>query len=168
MGEGGRFLEELRKRGVVRAGLLYAACAFALLEFADIAFPRLGLPDGAVNIVLWLGLAGFPLALLASWAIDIRAQRDRGQTRSWLSPATLAASAILIELTPLESKPKSDSARRAGILLLARGDAQSSDLLLPSETFRELSAASLNLELEKETFEGVPSRLFPRKQCVRL
>lgn len=96
MSRGGEFLEELRKRGVVRAGLLYAAGAFALLEFADIAFPRLGLPDGAVNVVLWLGLAGFPLALLASWAIEIRAEPDSRESRSWLSPTTLATSALLV------------------------------------------------------------------------
>ena len=72
---GAGFLEELRRRGVLRAALLYAAGAFALLEFADIAFPRLGLPDGAVNVVLWIGLAGFPLTLFASWAVEVRAER---------------------------------------------------------------------------------------------
>ncbi len=92
------FLDELRKRGVIRTGLLYAAGAFALLEFADIAFPRLGLPDGAVNVVLWVGLAGFPLALIASWVIEVRAERDSGQMRSWFSPATLATSAVLVAL----------------------------------------------------------------------
>jgi hypothetical protein len=98
MSRSAEFLNELRRRGVVRTGLLYAAGAFALLEFADIAFPRLGLPDGAVSAVLWVGLAGFPLTLLASWAIEIRAERDGGQTRSWLSPATLVTSALPIAL----------------------------------------------------------------------
>ena len=92
------FLDELRKRGVVRAGLLYAAGAFALLEFADIAFPRLGFPDGAVNVVLWVGLSGFPLALFASWVIEVRAEPDSGRMRGWLSPATLATSAVLVAL----------------------------------------------------------------------
>lgn len=57
------FLDELRKRGVVRAALLYVAAAFALLEFADIAVPRLGLPDSAVNWVLWIGIPGSPVAM---------------------------------------------------------------------------------------------------------
>ena len=35
------FLEELKRRHVVRVAVVYAAAAFALLEFADIAFPRL-------------------------------------------------------------------------------------------------------------------------------
>ncbi len=34
------FLEELKRRHLVRVAVVYAA-AFALLEFADIAFPRL-------------------------------------------------------------------------------------------------------------------------------
>ena len=36
------FLGELKRRHLVRVAVVYAA-AFALLEFADIAFPRLGL-----------------------------------------------------------------------------------------------------------------------------
>ena len=35
------FLEELKRRHVVRVAVVYVAAAFALLEFADIAFPRL-------------------------------------------------------------------------------------------------------------------------------
>ncbi len=92
------FLDELRKRGVVRAALLYVAAAFALLEFADIAFPRLGLPDTAVNWVLWIGIAGFPLAMFAAWAIELRAERDTGRTTRWLSPATIVTAAALIGL----------------------------------------------------------------------
>ena len=84
------FIDELRKRGVVRAALIYAAAAFAILEFADIAFPRLGFPDEAVNVVLWIGIAGFPLVLSAAWAIELRARRDSGRRSRWLSPATVA------------------------------------------------------------------------------
>lgn len=90
MSAGSDFLDELRKRGVVRAALLYAAAAFAVLEFADIAFPRLGLPDTAVNAVLWIGIAGFPLALLAAWAIDLRVEPDPTRGRRWISPVTVA------------------------------------------------------------------------------
>ena len=42
-------LAELKRRKVVRTGVVYAAAAFATLEFADIAFPRIGLSDGAVE-----------------------------------------------------------------------------------------------------------------------
>ncbi len=92
------FLDELRKRGVVRAALLYVAAAFAVLEFADIAFPRLGLPDNAVNWVLWIGIAGFPVAMFASWAIELRAERDSGRSKSWVSLATVATALALVGL----------------------------------------------------------------------
>ena len=69
-----------------------------MLEFADIAFPRLGLPDRAVDVVLWVGLAGFPFALLASWGIEVRAELDRGLTRKWLSARTVILVAVLIGL----------------------------------------------------------------------
>jgi len=92
------FLDELRKRGVARAALLYVAAAFALLEFADIAFPRLGLPDGAVNWVLWIGIAGFPVAMFAAWAIDLPAERVTGRTARWFSPATAVTASALIGL----------------------------------------------------------------------
>lgn len=98
MPHGVNFLDELRKRGVVRAALLYAAAAFAVLEFADIAFPRLGLPDTAVNAVLWIGIAGFPIALFAAWAIDLRAEADAGRAKRWLSPATVAGVLALVGL----------------------------------------------------------------------
>ena len=92
------FLAELRNRGVVRAGLIYAAAAFATLEFAEIAFPRLGLPDGAVNAVLWLGLAGFPVVLVAAWAIEVRAEPDSASAKRWLSPATVATALAFVVL----------------------------------------------------------------------
>lgn len=96
MTDGGGFLEELRARGVVRAALLYAATAFAVIEFADIAFPRMGLPDSAVNAVLWIGIGGLPVALLVAWLFDIRAERDSGREKAWLAPSTLAILVVLI------------------------------------------------------------------------
>jgi TolB-like protein/tetratricopeptide (TPR) repeat protein len=96
MSRGPALLDELRRRGVVRSALLYAAAAFAMLEFADIAFPRLGLSDRAVDVVLWMGLAGFPVVLIASWAVDLRQQPDGGRGRAWLSPASVIVSALLV------------------------------------------------------------------------
>lgn len=91
------FLDQLRERGVVRAGLLYAAATFALLEFADIAFPRMGLPDNAVDVVLWVGIAGFPVALLAAWAFELHAEPGGTTTRkAWLAPRTILGILALV------------------------------------------------------------------------
>jgi TolB-like protein len=41
---------------------------------ADVAFPRLGLPDWTVNLVLALVLLGFPLAIVFAWIFDFSPQ----------------------------------------------------------------------------------------------
>ena len=47
-----RFLTELKRRKVNRAALVYAGVGWVLLEVADVAFPRLGLPDWAEGLFL--------------------------------------------------------------------------------------------------------------------
>jgi hypothetical protein len=68
------FLLELKRRKVYRAALVYAGVGWVLLEFADVAFPRLGLPDWTVNLVLALILFGFPLAIVFAWIFDLNTQ----------------------------------------------------------------------------------------------
>ena len=69
-----RFLTELKRRKVYRAALVYAGVGWVLLEVADVAFPRLGLPDWTVNLVLALVLFGFPLVIVFAWVFDFGAQ----------------------------------------------------------------------------------------------
>ena len=69
-----RFLTELKRRKVYRAALVYAGVGWVLLEVADVAFPRLGLPDWTVNFVLALVLFGFPLVIVFAWVFDVGAQ----------------------------------------------------------------------------------------------
>ena len=69
-----RFLTELKRRKVYRAALVYAGVGWVLLEVADVAFPRLGLPDWTVNLVLALVLLGFPLAIVFAWIFDFSPQ----------------------------------------------------------------------------------------------
>ncbi len=69
-----RFLTELKRRKVYRAALVYAGVGWVLLEVADVAFPRLGLPDWTVNLVLAMVLLGFPLAIVFAWIFDFSPQ----------------------------------------------------------------------------------------------
>ena len=46
-----RFFAELKRRKVFRVTAVYGAGAFAVLQVADLAFPRLGLPDWTVTFV---------------------------------------------------------------------------------------------------------------------
>ena len=68
------FLTELKRRKVYRAALVYAGVGWVLLEVADVASPRLGLPDWTVNFVLALVLFGFPLVIVFAWVFDFGAQ----------------------------------------------------------------------------------------------
>jgi hypothetical protein len=52
---------ELKRRNVFRVGAAYLVVGWLLIEVADTVFPRLGLPDWTVTLViamLLLGLAG--------------------------------------------------------------------------------------------------------------
>jgi len=91
-------LAELKRRKVVRTGVLYAAAAFATLEFADIAFPRIGLSEGAVDMVLWAGLLGLPVVLTLAWFFDIRADTTTGRPQGWFSLPALASAVALVGL----------------------------------------------------------------------
>ena len=65
------FWQELRRRKVIRVVIVYAASAFAILEAADIIFPRLGLPDWSVDLVMYLLAIGFIITVILSWVYDI-------------------------------------------------------------------------------------------------
>ena len=71
------FLAELKRRKVYHVAVVYVVVAFALWEGADIAFPRLGLPDWTVTLVLALTLLGFPVALILAWAYELRPEGAR-------------------------------------------------------------------------------------------
>lgn len=108
-GEGGPFLDELRRRKVVRVAAVYAAVGYAVVETADLVFPRLQLPDWTVTLVVIIALLGFPIALVFAWVFDLT---DEGLKRTgagadaypadtgarWLSARAITAVALLVVL----------------------------------------------------------------------
>lgn len=69
-----RFWQELKRRGVPRVMAMYAATAFIVIEASDIIFPRFGLPDWTVTLMIILLIVGFPVAFALSWIFDITPQ----------------------------------------------------------------------------------------------
>ena len=65
------FWQELKRRKVVRVMIGYAASAFIVLEAVDIIFPRMGLPDWTVTLVIFLLIIGFIFSIILSWIFDI-------------------------------------------------------------------------------------------------
>lgn len=63
-----RFIDELRRRRVVRAAVAYAAALFLVLQVADIVVPALRLPESVLTGIVLVGALGFPLAMVLAWA----------------------------------------------------------------------------------------------------
>lgn len=65
------FLQDLRRRGVVRVAVVYAVAAWLVMQVADVVAPALHLPQWTVTLVVFLSLLGFPLALVLAWLFDV-------------------------------------------------------------------------------------------------
>ena len=65
------FVRELKRRHVVRVGVVYAVIGFSVLQVATNFFPALLLPAWTVTLVAVLIVLGFPIALVLAWAFEI-------------------------------------------------------------------------------------------------
>jgi tetratricopeptide (TPR) repeat protein len=66
-----KFWDELKRRKVVKASLIYLAVAFGILQAADIIFPALGLPEWTIKFILILLIIVFILVIVLTWVYDI-------------------------------------------------------------------------------------------------
>ncbi len=86
------FFKELKRRNVFRVGIAYTVATWLLIQVTDIIFPRIGLPDSAVTLVIALLAIGFVPALIFAWAFEmtpdgIKREKDVDRTQS-LTPQT--------------------------------------------------------------------------------
>jgi TolB-like protein len=86
------FFKELKRRNVFRVGIAYTVTAWLLLQVTDIIFPRIGLPDSAVTLVIALLVIGFIPALIFAWAFEmtpegIKREKDVDRSQS-IAPST--------------------------------------------------------------------------------
>ena len=65
------FIDELKRRNVIRVAIAYAIAAWLLIEITATTFPILKLPEWSVTLVTVLVLIGFPLALIFAWAFEL-------------------------------------------------------------------------------------------------
>ncbi len=109
------FFAELKRRQVFKIAAVYGAVAFAVMQAADIAFPRLGLPDWTVTFVVALAAIGFPIAILLAWALEMTPE---GVKKT--EPARTGELEAIVAL-PTRSRWPAGLLALAGILLLAMG-----------------------------------------------
>ncbi|HUG40210.1 MAG TPA: hypothetical protein VMM12_06990 [Longimicrobiales bacterium] len=65
------FVEELKRRRVVRAAAWYVGAAFVVLQAADLVLPALGASDWVMTGLVVASLLGLPLVLALSWAFEL-------------------------------------------------------------------------------------------------
>ena len=68
-----RMIHEARRRKVFRTGALYVLGAWLTLQVADVLFPGFGVPDAAIQALVWAAILGFPVALVFGWLFEIGA-----------------------------------------------------------------------------------------------
>ncbi len=83
---------ELKRRNVFRVGIAYTVATWLLIQVSDTVFPRIGLPDSAVTLVIALLAIGFIPALIFAWAFEmtpdgIKREKDVDRTLS-IAPKT--------------------------------------------------------------------------------
>lgn len=75
--------EELRRRKVWSAAVMYSGAAWAVIGAADIALPLLGINDVAMLPLIYLAFAGLPVVLLLAWAFEIAPEKGVRKTGAW-------------------------------------------------------------------------------------
>jgi len=79
------FLSELKRRNVVRMGVLYIVASWLVLQISDVIFDPLGVPAWVFRLLLSLLALGFPFALIFSWIFELTPEglkRERDIDRS--------------------------------------------------------------------------------------
>lgn len=66
-----RIFREARRRKVFRTAALYVVGAWLALQVADVLFPGFGIPNAAIQALVWAAVLGFPVALVFGWLFDI-------------------------------------------------------------------------------------------------
>lgn len=105
-----RFLAELRRRNVFRAGTLYAAVAWLVVQVATQVFPFFAIADWVVRLIVIAALIGFPVVLAVAWYYEFtpeglklesevpRAASITRQTGKRLDHAIIAVLCVIVVL----------------------------------------------------------------------
>lgn len=69
-----RFLQEIKRRNVHRLMAVYGGTAFIIFEASTIIFPRWGLPDWTIDLMLYLLILGAIITFALGWIYDITSE----------------------------------------------------------------------------------------------
>ncbi len=80
----------------------------AMVEAADLLFPRLGLPDWTVTLVMALAIVGLPVALGMAWTLQVTSEgirRDQGTATGDASGPDSSTAPTRVDITSLAVLP---------------------------------------------------------------
>jgi adenylate cyclase len=108
-----RFVEDLRRRRVLRVAAVYVVIGWIIIEVSSTVLPPLQLPAWTVTLVIVLVALGFPLAVVMSWMFDLgprgvqrtRARSDVDPDPSAADIATAAQPVLRAAAPPDDAKP---------------------------------------------------------------
>ncbi len=66
-----RFFREIKRRRVSRLIPIYAVVGLGIIEAVDIIGGRFQVPDGTIQFIIILIIAGFPVAIILGWIFDL-------------------------------------------------------------------------------------------------
>jgi TolB-like protein/Tfp pilus assembly protein PilF len=102
---GSGFLNELRRRHVVRVAAVYMATAFVVLQAVQLLAEGLRLSPWILTAATILAIAGLPVALVLGWIFELTPEgvrrtqsSDVASPRAWLPLRTLALVVLLLAI----------------------------------------------------------------------
>jgi len=133
MGKARRFLQELARRNVWRAGLLYVGAAWALAQGVAQLAPSLGLPEMAARWFMVAAALGFPFWIAFAWFFELTPEgfrrerevaegqsitRTTGRKLDFAIIGVLAVAVVLLLTDRVLHTPESAGGRAKSIAVL--------------------------------------------------
>src|ERR1700731_2367057 len=102
------FFAELKRRNVYKVAVAYAVASWLLIQVATQVFPFFEIPNWAVCLVVLILIAGFPVALVFSWAFEItpeglkrESENETDKSVTHHTVRTIAALTIVLALVAI-------------------------------------------------------------------
>jgi TolB-like protein len=174
-----QFYREARRRKVFRTAGLYVLGAWAALQVADVLFPGFGIPDAAIQALVWAAALGFPVALIFGWLFEVgpggvrrtplreageRAQPQPLARRDYLLLAAFAAIAAVLVVRAVQEVREAPAETPAGVVAATAG----AEVVRLPNSIAVLPFANISSDPENEYFcDGVSEEILNRLSGVR-
>lgn len=168
------FFEELKRRNVVRVGVVYLIAAWLLAQVADLMLASFHAPDWVIQAILVVLIIGFPLALIFAWAYELTPEGlkrekdvDRSQSITHKTGHTLDRSIIAILVVALgyfvwqsQKEPEKGSEPFSSAENPAPEDETGKRALTPFKSIAVLPFVNMSSDPEQEFFsDGISEEI---------